>query len=83
MLEYDACSVHYRENTTQANLLELGFAMRKLFKASHQDHPLDYYIVMNDLEQGYYAEAGIFAGRSIIQAIYIAFAVLSSLNNDL
>jgi hypothetical protein len=83
VLEYTACSSHYRENTTSANLIELGVAIRKLFKASYDDHPLDYYIVLIDLEKGYFVEAGFFAGKSMVQAIYVMRAVYSSLMNDL
>jgi hypothetical protein len=82
MLEYKACSEDYREKTTQANVLELGFVMRKMYKAGHQDHPLDYYIVVTDLDRGFYTEAGLFAGRSIIQTTFIIWAIFNNLKND-
>ena len=62
--------------------MEMVFVMRKLYKSGYEDHPLDYYIVESDLDRGYYIEAGLFAGRSVIQATYVTYAVLSNLKND-
>ena len=79
MLEYRALSENYREKTTSANFVELCFVMRQMYKAGHEDHPLDYYIVVSDLERGYFLEAGLFAGRSLVSGAFVAYAVASSL----